>query len=160
MLAPPAVDFAAQAIDEAFQRHYGYEREVEIHHVLTACVWAAALDERMRKINHDAYLDDMGLSDLRVLLDGAFIIRNAVMHGMVPLATPGGLQFPIVFPIDWGERRWLPWSDVDAWGVLRRQWEPYVEGYETRLAGQLIVDVLTPLQTWSKACQSFHRLQQ
>lgn len=124
----------------------------------TALVWIVALNDAWRPKPGER--DDRP-SDVVELLHGATFARNATVHGLVVVATRGGLTVPFTVPLTIPVARWRPLEDIlNEWQQPKKSrfWSQQTSGYEKHFAGRDAREPIREALDWlTRQAASFTR---
>jgi hypothetical protein len=144
---PPMAPTALGAVAEILDQIERDDRRSDTPFLVgTAAFWLVALHEGHR--DRDPIYDQTRMQDPdgRVL-DGLTLARNAVAHGQVIVARSRGMEWPLVFPIEYGPWVWpeskeWPWRPKRTKHLATQQ-ASYVEHFANRLVGEPLRRALT-----------------
>jgi hypothetical protein len=71
----------------------------------TVLFWAVSLDDAL-EARHAGYRDAARASETGSVMLGLRFARNAVTHGFALCVRQRGMEFPVVYPVDYGPMVW------------------------------------------------------
>jgi len=145
---PPMAPTALCAISEIVDELHRDDRRTDAPFLVgTAAFWLVAIHEGHRDRDPNYELARLADPDGR-LMDGLTLARNAVTHGQVIVSRSRGLDWPLVFPLDFGPWVW-PASREWPWRPRRTKHVPAQQmSYTEHFEGELVAAPLRRAITW------------
>jgi len=119
--------------------------------IANSVIWACILDEALENRLGRSYTDTRSGNRSGRVLDGLRLARNAIVHGQTFAIRPGGMAFPLDYPLYYGPPVWKSAAE------LMRSWTPRFQGpgfqrlratYEQEIAGTNIGAPLWTAREW------------
>ncbi|WP_039731420.1 hypothetical protein [Cryocola sp. 340MFSha3.1] len=145
MILPAAFHLSLSAMAQAIE---GDSDTLDVR-LGTFAFWAVALDERLAKVNGDAYSTPRDIDPAGRLLLPLRFARNALAHGSIVMARPAGFTVPFALPLVIPPDTWRPLSElVREWPDRRHPGGPAEVAYGDLLSGRPVGNLMPLLRDW------------